>query len=272
MKKLVILLFFILLLISCSDEKKEVEQSSKKAETPIIIPQYKTQLKYIFKKGQLYKYKIQTISESNQVVEAESLLTSTAYQTVNYLVNLKTTEVDEFNNAVINMKISSIIVNATINGQKLKYDSKFIYSSRERVMYAEYESIKNKSFKMKVSEYGEIIEIYELDDVVDEMLIIQNKLNINSEERDAIVTTLTDAALKPLCEQLFRKIPSEKVGINYSWSNSYFTNFAMFEIENIASYKILDFFEDETDSLIKIGASLSINWTGQNEVTDQGVK
>ncbi|MCK5088150.1 MAG: hypothetical protein KAQ90_11545, partial [Melioribacteraceae bacterium] len=61
MKKVVILLFFILLLISCSDEKKEVEQSSKKAETPIIIPQYKTQLKYIFKKGQLYKYKIQTI-------------------------------------------------------------------------------------------------------------------------------------------------------------------------------------------------------------------
>jgi len=272
MKKLVILLFFILLFISCSDDKKETEQQLNKTETPIITPQYKAQLKYIFKKGQLYKYKIQTISESNQVVEADSILTSTANQTVNYLVNLKIVEVDDFNNAVINMKISSIIVDATINGQHLKYDSKFIYSSRERVMYAEYESVKNKSFKMKVSEYGEIVEIYKFNDIVDEMLIIQNKSNINSEERDAIVSTLTDTALKPLCEQIIRVVPSEKVGINYSWSKSYFTNFAMFEIENIASYKILEFFKDDTDSLVKIGATLSINWTGQNEVTDKGVK
>ena len=46
----------------------------------------------------------------------------------------------------IEVRITSITAETIFNGQSMKYDSKFIYSTRERAQFVDYESVKKVPF------------------------------------------------------------------------------------------------------------------------------
>jgi len=112
-----------------------------------------------------------------------------------------------------------------------------------------------------------------MEDIIGELLDIQQQSDkITIEQKKTLAQIFKDAAIRPLSEQIFRKFPTEPIAINTNWDDRYYTKFAMFDIENIASFQIKNVEQIDQDSIVTVSAGLSINWAGSHEATDQGVK
>ncbi|MEN8192878.1 MAG: DUF6263 family protein [Bacteroidota bacterium] len=279
MKRLIVYLLLAIVFGACSQQKEDksktqLDTTQSVNSNLITTPEAdRVKLRYKFKRNDELNYKLTTISENNQQIEGDSTIIMNTSQNVNYLVNLKVKRIDENKNAVIDFTIRSIISEGTINGEKIIYDSKYIYSTQERIMFAQYEAIKRKTFTIIVSELGEIVDIKELDSIVDELIDIQQqKDKITADSRKQLISEFKEAALLPLSEQLFRQFPEEAVGINSNWEKRFNSKIAMFNVENVASFQIGNIETSELDTTAMISAGLSINWMGSHEATEQGVR
>ncbi len=279
MKRLTILLIFVFL-VSCSQKEEKqtttsLEKTVKKLNQELLTSPKADSflLTYKFKKNEKLQYRITTISENNQLIEGDTVISMSTQQNVKYLIDLTVKEIDSNNNAIINITIKSIISEGKINGEKILYDSKYIFSTQERKIFAQYEAVKNKTFSVKISKHGKITDIFNLDAIINELIDIQQQSNkLTIEERQALIDNFKEAALRPLAQQLFLQLPSDLIGINSIWEEKYYTKFAMFNVENVASYQVKNVELKNNDSLVTISTGLSINWTGNHEATEQGVK
>jgi len=276
--KIKVLLLLLVFVASCSNDEKKSSDNldipKKVNENLVSVPKTDSfLLRYKFKKNQKLKYKITTVSESNQQIETDSVISTVTKQNVEYLLSLIVRDNDSKNNWIIDFTMNSIKSEGTINGENISYESKYIYSTQERMIFAQYEALKNKTFSLKVSERGEVLEIFNMKEITNELIDIQQQSDkITIEQKKLLVQNFKDAAIRPLSEQLFRKFPTEAIGVNSNWDDRYYTKFAMFDIENIASFQIKNMEQIDEDSLVTVSAGLSINWTGSHEATDQGVK
>ncbi len=274
--KSIVLLIFLVIFISCSDNKDKTNSTindTSKVNSNLIVPPISDSfyMNYKFKKGDLLNYRITTISTSSQEILSDSVITTISRQNVVYNVKLKVAELDSAKNAKINVLVESIFVDGDINGQKMNYNSNLIQSSQERMIFGQYEAIKKKQFSVILSKHGEILNIYNIDAILNELLDIQQQKNLTTAQKNEIRENLVVSVLKPLSEQIFRKFPSKKISKNYSWVDKYYSQFALFQIENIASFQIQDVQEKDNDSTIIIGAGLSINWIGDNKTSENGM-
>ncbi len=276
MKKLIILLLFFLT-VSCSDEKENkttTKETSTKINSKLVtLPNADGfYLEYNFRKGENYQYKVTTFASNSQELVSDSVSNTLATQKVEYILKLDVENVDSSGLAKINIFVESIIVSGEINGQKFTYDSKYIYGSQERVMFAQYEAIKKKRFSAAITNNGEILKIYNINSIIKEILSIQQQTgNLSTQQRNELTRTYSNSVLRALCEQIFRKFPTEKVSINYSWSESYNSQFALFQIENIATFQLVDLQIAINDSVVIFNAGLSINFVGERSASEQGL-
>jgi len=276
MKKIIALLLFITL-FACSD-KKDIKTPANEVSTEVsskLVAPPKADgflIRYNYKKGDIYKYKITTLSSSSQELVTDTVITTKANQRVEYRVKLVVDNVDSARTAKIIILIESILVNGVMNGQEVSYDSKYILGTRERAMFAQYEAIKKKKYTIDITANGQILKIYNTSAMVKELLSIQQQFsNVTSAQKQELQNNFSESALRPLSEQIFRKFPSEKVAVNYSWSDSYFSQFALFQIENIANFQLVDILTSNNDSTLIFNAGLSINFIGEHSSSEQGM-
>jgi len=270
-------LVLALLIFSFSDSKKShnsYKDTTSKVSNNLTTPPKADSflMKYNFQKGDIYKYKIKTLSSSSQELLSDSTINTNARQTIEYKVKLSVESITPQKIAQINVFIESIFVDGVVNGQPITYNSNYIQSSQEKMMFAQYESIKKKTFTIDITEHGEIINIYNTNEIVNELLSIQKQSqNVTSAQKTELANNFSTSALRPLSEQIFRKFPTKKVSTNYTWSESYFSQFALFQIENIANYQVSGVKMEKNDSLIIVSAGLSINFIGEHKATEKGM-
>lgn len=268
-------LLMVFTVFSCSDNKN-TDNSSKDSTNSInneLVVQPLADsfyMKYKFKIGDKFSYKIKTISSSSQELKSDSTMKTNVNQTVEYKINFLIDNIDINKVAKINVIVESIVIDGLINGQPISYNSKYIQSSQERMMFAQYEAIKNHRFSLDVAENGEIVKIYNTDIIVNELISIQPQKMTKAQKKE-LQNNFIESALRPLSEQIFRKFPTEKVSIKYNWTEKYFSQFALFQIENVATFQILDFQKVENDSVVTMSAGLSINWVGEHNASEQGM-
>ncbi len=272
MRKSVLLLLSALIIFSCSDEKVKDELSktpdleTKADRGPVKL------INYSFEKGKTLDYKLKTKVTSSQTIESDTSFSTTSVQDVTYTMGMEILKVDINNIADIAIKVKKIIALAEIDGDKVEYDSKYIYSSRERMLFADYEAIKGKSFKVRVSAIGEVLDIYDVSKIVNELLSIKSQgQKITSDQRKQFEQGFKEQGLAPLVQQLFKTLTHEKVGIESQWSHKYPSMLGSFQIENIATFQVKEFYTENDDSLAKLSAHLAVRWFGDNQVQEQGV-
>lgn len=273
MKHYLLIFALFMLLLSCSDEKKSTDKKTiKKSSEENIVKGEMKSLLYNYQKGQTFKYKLNTITSNSQTIKADTTITASMLQDANYVINFKVIDVDKNNIATISLTPVSIYVKSIINGQKAIYDSRIIYSNRERAMFADYEALKNKPFKVKVTNNGEVTEIFDVDKIINQIFVLQGiQDSVTAEQKKMFKQNYIFSGLAPIVEQLFRNVTKDKVGINSHWEQKYPSTFGAFNITNTATYKVLEFKKENEDSIAKISANLSISWTGSNTATEQGV-
>lgn len=272
--KNIIFVILIVFLFGCSSDKKENKNKSPKDSykaNEVVKGELKS-LAYNFTKGQTFKYKLNTIINNHQSIESDTLIKASMIQNANYVFNFKVLDVDKEKIATITVTPVSIHVKSNINGQSVIYDSRMLYSTREKAMFADYEALKNRSYKVKVSNFGEVLDIFDVDKILNQIWTLQGiKDSLNKDQKEMFKRNFVLTGLAPITEQLFRTVTREKVGINSHWEQRYPSNLGALNITNTASFKIVNFYKEEDDSLAKIEAKLSVSWTGKNSATEQGV-
>lgn len=275
--RLLIVFILALVFVSCNDNEKDIDtkenpESSVSTEKSMPVFGLSKLIIYKFKPGDVINYKLTTDIENSQTIEADSLLESQLNQLTEYKIQLDVDEVSPDNIADVTVTIYEIKATAKANGQDIKYDSKFLYSSRERQMFMDYEAMKNKSYKVRVSQFGDVLDITDVDLIIDEMLDIQQiEKKPTFEQRERFKQEFIQSGIVPLTEQIFRSTSNKKMSVNSSWEQRYPSVLGGFSIENIATFSVLEYQTETEDTLAKINASLSIQWTGKNNISEEGV-
>lgn len=264
------------MMISCESESRNETDKPKAVtnqEASKSVTSISHSIRYKFIPGEIHNYKLTNTLTTIQNIEADTTISAEVKQTADYIFELKVNSVDQYDIADISVKAKQINVTAIVNGERMDYDSKYIYSTRERIFFVDFESIKNKTYRVKATRTGEVIDIYHVDEILNEMLIIKGiKDSVNAEQRKVLKQNLIETGIIPLTEQLFRNVTDGLITVNSSWDQKYPSYFAGFQIENIATFRVDDFPVEQTDTLAKIIASLAVKWEGQNEINERGIK
>lgn len=254
------------------EEKKNSSASSTANYQSVDMNGQKVLLKYQFKKGEKLRYKLTTITNSLETIQTDSLMKTSADQTLNYFFDMEVLDVDKDNVAELGVNISAVTFNANINGQKFNYDSKASTSKEEKLKFLEYETIVNTPFRARISPKGEVLEVSRIDKMVEKMNSLQpQKQDLPVEQKAALTKNLGEQAIRPITQLLFREMTTGAVGKDSSWIKSYPGTLGVFTMENIAKFKVEDFVKVGDDKAAKLSADLSIKWSGDKKGNQNGI-
>ena len=286
MKKLFVLFISAILFFGCGEKKQEekptVENSKNKYEfdssdiktTPVTDVSGSFLMKYKFEKGKTYNYRMTAISEDNQTVHTmDTVLNQKVQQNITYLISFDSKEVDSDSITELNCNVTSVKLDASANGQQFNYESGTSTDSVSQVRYAQYASLVNNPFGIRVNKHGEVLEIFRVDKIVNKFLDIKGYADsVSSAEKEALRKDMADGALKPLVTQLIRKFPDHPVGKDSTWSvTQQPMPFMIFTLNNTNTYKILNMENLNEDKLAVIDAGMKSNVIGKTTTTERGV-
>ena len=277
--KLKILIFILtLVLVSCSnkeDNKENISSESNKelAEEPlkdeVVGP--KILLNYKFKKGDKFSYNLTTTSNNSESITADTSFTNIITQIVNYTFNFTVKNVSEINEAEMSVVISKISAESNFNGQKINYDSKYIYSTRERIQFVDYEAVKKVPFRIYVNNIGQVTKVDQIDKIMYNIFSIQQVPDtVSAATKEKMKANIANGTLMPLTQQMFKVISQDEVGVNSTWQMKYNTPLAVFNIENTAKFTITNISFDK-DTIATISSTLLATITGNNTATENNV-
>jgi len=273
MKGILLLIALSLAFLNCSSEEKPSNRKNTKTESETVsnvkVPLVK--LKYKFSTGDRFSYKLSTTSNSKEEIIADTTISSEITQNATYKIDFEVKDVDENSTASIQVKINSISAETSLNGQSIKYDSKFIYSTREKVQFVDYEAVKKVPFLIKVSEVGQVVSVDKIEQIMKNILEIQNVPDTLSKKSiDRMKMNIANGTLMPLTQQIFKVVSEEEVGKDSTWQLKYTTPLAVFNVENTAIFRISALVFNE-DSIATISSTLLFNVLGNNIVSENGI-
>ncbi|MDX1700905.1 MAG: DUF6263 family protein [Melioribacteraceae bacterium] len=273
MKNFIFVLILFLVLASCAEDKdvdKEKAEEQVKLETEKVKGP-ELDLKYKFRSGNRFSYKLNTQSDNTEEITADTVLANEITQNATYKMDFRVRNVDDFNTADIEVKITSIIAETIFNGESVTYDSKFIYSTRERIQFVDYEAVKNIPFRISVNDIGQVVKVDGIERIMKNILEIQQIPDtLSSETKERMKLNISNGTLMPLTQQIFKVLPQSSVGVDSLWQLKYNTPLAVFNVENTGIYKLTGF-EFGDDTLANISSTLLVNVTGDNMVKENGM-
>ena len=280
MKNLIIIILAALLFGSCTKkEKPEEKKISGAVDTSGVLqtvkdeaPPNNTAISYLLKKDHVYNYRLTSISNSVQTIKSDSTIQQNLKQTITYLFELTVNNIESDNVMDLNVDLKSVKLDASANGQKISYQSGSKMDSLDRMKFIEYESVVNNPFNIRIDPKGEIVEIYKVDKIVFKFLAMQG-LNdsVNAVQKKQFRENIAETALKPLMAQIFRPLPQKNVGKDSVWTNIYTNQIGVFEVTNIAKYRLTGFEKLDNDRLAVIDAGLDIKSKGKEKATEKGI-
>jgi len=271
-KKLVISILFLAFISVNCNEKESDSKDNKKAISQIKID-YKNgdkyTLKYGFTQGLVYNYKTSTNSENSQSNGRE---TQTMKMNTEQTIEIIPNETDSDNEMDLKVKFKTIKMNAEIGNQKFSYDSEnpADSSKADSPEFAEYAIFKNTGVSVRVSQRGEIIEVYRLDNIINK--ILGDKANTVGDEIKSQLKTRLEMQVTSTLQQLFQFLPTEPVNINSDWSKETSEQMENALAKTTVTYKIMDIKNVDGKDVAIINATLASNIEKRKNVEEKGVK
>jgi hypothetical protein len=252
MRKTALLLAVLIMVTACS--KKDINKDSV--------------FKYDFKKGQELKYKLTTINDASEDIKSDTNSTTKIYETANYTIALNTMDVAKDSIAEFEVTVTNIDLSSKVNGQETKYNSNNQLKAEEKAPFIQYEAIVNNPFRMRVNGKGEVLEVSRIDKILDKVLSLQPPPKpLTTEEKASLTKSLTDRAVQPLVQQLFRLMPGKKVVVDSTWSYSYPNVVGQMQITNKVIFTFKEMLKDNPE-VAKIAADMQVSVQGNKNISE----
>jgi hypothetical protein len=284
MKYILYTIIFISLLIGCGEKDKETaikEQKDKYAfdttdikTVPVKETNQDYRLNYNLEKNKTYNYRISVLSTNKQkFIVPDTTLSQTLNQTSVYLAGFNLENIDKDSTLEIGCNISSIKLNISSDQNSASYESGVTPDSLIKQNFAEYDALINNEFSIRISKYGEISEIFRVDNIVNKYLNTKGIADsVSATQKDQMRMGIIEGLLKPLVIQVFRQFPKKPVAVDSTWSFSQPpTSIIIFQSQNTTTYKLTNLEKTGDEKLAIIKAGLITKITGKNTMTDKGI-
>ena len=282
---LIIALLSLALFVSCQKEKSSEEQKVPEEVTSTFdstalattsVDESEDQsffLRYKFVPGESFRYRMTTISQSRQSMVTDTSLSDQLDQTIIFIINFKTLSLDADSVAELECTFTSVNLKANANGIAISYQSGAQMDSTERLKFPEYESFKNNPFNLRIGKHGEIIDIYKFDKIMNRFLSLRGLTDsLTAQEKIMAQQDMTNRSVKPLLAQIFREVPSHKMGEDSTWSykrESMPVVVFKVDYENLYTVEKLEMLGEE--KLAVIEGTMKTKVTGNQTYTEKGI-
>ncbi|NWF49584.1 MAG: hypothetical protein HXY49_03485 [Ignavibacteriaceae bacterium] len=281
-KKLFAALLLAFVLVSCGDKKDEQKPDKSQFEYDSTAIKTTTAsdvnqpflFRYNFEKGKTYKYRLTTISETSQDIKADTNIINKFTQTIVYLIDITPTEIDKDSVFELSVNFRHVKLDAKVNNENVNYLSGNLKDSTDELKFAEYESLVNNPFNIRLTNNGELLEVYKSDKISNKFLELRKMADsLNADDKIRFKNEITEGLLKPLMMQIFRKWPNGKVAKDSTWNQAQPpTQLLVFRMDYNSIYKINNIEMMKDERLAVIDGTMDSKVTGDTKLNDRGIK
>ncbi len=287
MSKLVfIIVLLVLLTVACDKKPEQEEKSSEELGATFDSTTLQTTeleedeandqtflMNYKFNPGETVNYRMTVFSYNEQHMEADTIIDSSFEQTLIYLINFKTISIDEDEIIELQCTINSVNLKASGMGKEITYQSSTKNDSVDQQQFAEHESFVKNPFNLRVNKYGELIEIYKTDKILNTYLTLRGlQDSVKTEDKTLLKQDLSERVIKPLIAQIIREVPKHKVAKDSTWTyQKQSIPILTFNVNYKNIYKIgkLEMFEDQKVAVID--GTVETKITGESTYSEGSV-
>lgn len=282
MKKLAFFVLAAFLIAGCNSKKEDKPVENKPGVAfdtsdvktkPVDNPNQSFYLRYKFEKDKKYAFRLTTMSSSIQSLIADTTMNQNVKQTIVYLLEVTTKEVDKDSTSELSINISTIDLTAEGNGKKFKYQTGQKVDSTDKLQYAQFDALVNNAFSVTVSKIGEVTDVFKVDKIVNKLLEISGgKDKATTEEKGILKQRMVEGGLKPILTQLFRKVPANAVAKDTTWENKQPAGqYLSYTIQTSNTFKVNSLEMLNNDKIAVVDAGLKASAQGQANIVEKGV-
>ena len=256
MKYFLILLLGFFFIIGCSENNNsEINITSNQV----------IKLGYKLNKGQKNQFKLTTYTSQEQTITGDTSIVLNSSQTEKYVIDSEVLMAEDSIFA-LRLSIPHIEMISTMDDQEMSYNSDTANDEND-TKFNDYKSLLNTPFRIIFGADGEITNILDSEKIVKNMTDAGGvSSQMSSEEKKSVAQQLAATALKPLSQQIFRKLPNNNIGIDSIWFTSYESLLASFIVYNNAIFKLKNIEKVGQDTILTIDATLTAKVEGDNKV------
>jgi len=284
LKYLFVLISVSILFISCGDKNSETKKTLNDTEKySFDSTDLKTEgldasgkpflMEYKFKKGDKYLYRLTTISNNTQTIIMDTTISSGVSQKIIYLFDLAVKEVDADGVIEAEIKINSLKLEASANGQTFNFEAGKDVDSAKTKQFAEFQALYNNPFSVRFSKKGDILEVFKADKISNKFLELKEAADtISVNDKNLIRQDLINGVLTPLITQVIRKVSDKEVFTDSTWQiQQPPIPLMVYQINYTNTYKLESVEKLEDSRVAVIVAGIDFKYTGQSKVNQGNV-
>lgn len=271
----VILAVLIVYVYGCGDKKDDKTNKDNKTSTDLVKKDSvsgkdKLSLKYVVKKGDVFKYKMVAKTSNMEKSPATENKEVSQVNEINYFYTKEVNEVD--GGGIISYKVTfdSITITSQMADQNIRYSSNVNDSIKQNPAFMQYNSVINNPFFIRVNPNGEISDVYGLEKVY-ETLFKSLGDTLKESDKQTIKEQFGEESLKEILQQEYQIAPKDPVAVDSNWTKSFSTAVLFFEVVNNAKYTLKSIESKDGQSLANVEALLNVEFKNK-EVTEKGMK
>lgn len=258
-----------------SDDKTNTNDTTKTVTTNLISKDSasgkdKVQLKYVVKKGDVFRYKVvakTSTSENSPATEGKDVKQDNE---INYYYNKEVNDVDQSGIASYKVKFDSITISSKMGDQNISYNSNVNDTVKSNPAFIQYNSVINEPFFIRVSPEGEISDIYGLEKIYDNLFKAFGD-TLKEDDKNSIKETFGKESIKEILQQEYQIFPKQQVMVDSSWIKSYNTQILFFDVVNNAKYTLKGLEDRDNQKFANVEAVLNVEFKSK-EATQKGMK
>lgn len=264
-KSLYLFFFLTLIFAGCKEDQKEpvevkpnhsFDTTDIKGEPLNTDDLEEVTFLYAPKKGDEFVYRLTSITKSDDKIIADTTLGQKVTETITYIVKTTVNEVENDGAMDVKFSIESVKVQAESGDKKILFETGVPTDSANRERFLEYEALIRNPFNARISNKGEIIELYRVDKIIDKVLELRKvKDSISAVEKQNFTQSIVEGGLRPTVQQIFKKFSGNKIHIDSSWSvEQPFLNLQLFgfDFNSIYKYASAEKYNDEKIAVFDI--------------------
>ncbi len=276
------LFFFIILglisLASCDKKDDKNKTDDDKKTTSELIKKddkgEKADLKYAPKVNDKFRYKMSAKTVSKEKSPATQDKEITSEQIMTYYYSEEVSEVNSSGVITYKMKFDSISITSKVSSGDSSLAQIFNSNIKDSVHsmpdFIQYNALIGQDFKMRVSPTGEIYDVYELEQIHNNIFKALGD-TLSPQDKATIKESMGAESLKSILQNQFQKFGGGEVYRDSSWSFNVESSLLVFPIKNVLSYKIKEYQVSNGEAIANIEANLGIDFISKEQKDKTGL-